>query len=54
MDLAIGVAQKIRAATTAAEAATLVQELSRLTTRIGTELNEAGDEMRTMMKAEGL
>jgi len=54
VDLAIGVAQKIRAATTAPEAAALVQELSRLTTRIGTELNEAGDEMRTMMKAEGL
>jgi len=54
VDLAIGTAHKIRAATTAPEAAALVQELSRLTTQIGSQLNQAEVEMRTMMKAEGL
>jgi hypothetical protein len=54
VDRAIGVAQKIRAATSPADASTLARELATLATDIGAGLEEAQQQMRAMMKAEGL
>ena len=47
-------AQNIRAATSPADATTLARELLALTTEIGAGLDQAQQEMRVMMKAEGL
>jgi hypothetical protein len=54
IDRTISTAQKIRAATTVAEAAALAGELAPLTAQIGAGLHQAELEMRAMMKAEGL
>jgi hypothetical protein len=54
VDRAIAVAQNIRAATSPADATTLARELLTLTTEIGAGLDQAQQEMRVMMKAEGL
>ncbi len=54
IDRAIAAAQKIRAATSPADAAALARELPALTTEISTGLDRAQQEMRLMMKAEGL
>jgi hypothetical protein len=54
IDRAIAVAQKIRAASSASDAATLAGELLSLTTQAGDGLRRAEQNMRVMMKAEGL
>ena len=54
VDRTIGVAQNIRAATSPADAAALARELLTLTTEIAAGLDQAQQEMRAMMKAEGL
>jgi hypothetical protein len=54
IDRAISTAQKIQAAATAADAGTLVSELAAATEAIGSGLQQAEQEMRLMMKAEGL
>jgi hypothetical protein len=53
-DQAIAVAQKVRAATDAAEASKLVAELDSLTTQITAGLQEAQSHMTQMLKGEGL
>ncbi len=53
-DRAIAVAQNIRTATSPEAGATLARELLTLTTDIATGLDQAQQEMRVMMKAEGL
>jgi hypothetical protein len=53
-DRAIAVAQNIRTATSPDAGATLARELLGLTTDIATGLDQAAQEMRVMMKAEGL
>jgi hypothetical protein len=54
IDRAIAAAQKIRAATSAADASAASGELLALTTEIGEGLEQAQQDMRLMMKAEGL
>jgi len=54
IDRAIAAAQSIRAAASAGDASTLSGELLSLTTQIGDGLQQAQQEMRMMMKAEGL
>jgi hypothetical protein len=54
IDRAIGVAQKIRASSTAPDAATSARELQSTVEEIGVGLQQAEQEMRVMMKAEGL
>jgi hypothetical protein len=54
VDRAIGVAQKIRAASSPTDAAALAKELVALTADIGAGLDEVQQQMRAMMKAEGL
>ena len=54
VDRTIGVAQNIRAATAPGDAAVLARELPGLTSEIATGLEQAQQEMRAMMKAEGL
>ncbi|RPI51169.1 MAG: hypothetical protein EHM55_19620 [Acidobacteria bacterium] len=54
IDRALVVAQNIRAATSPADAAALARELPALTAEIGAGLDRAQQEMRLMMKAEGL
>lgn len=54
IDRAIASAQSIRAATAPAEAAAHARELPALTTAINEGLDRAQQEMRVMMKAEGL
>ena len=53
-DQAIALAQKIRAAASAAEAAPLVSNLIALTTQIVDGLSESQTEMASMMKGEGI
>lgn len=54
IDRAIAMAQKIRASTAAAEAETSARELRSVVEDIGAGLQRAEQEMRAMMKAEGL
>jgi hypothetical protein len=54
MDRAIETVQKIRAAISPGDAAPLTGELLSLTTEIGERLQQAQEEMRVMMKSEGL
>ena len=54
VDRAIGVAENIRAATSPTDAAAYARELLTLTSEIGAGLEQAQQEMRAMMKAEGL
>jgi hypothetical protein len=54
IDRAIATAQKVRAATTPAEATTLSGEMVSVISQIGEGLQSAQQEMRLMMKAEGL
>jgi hypothetical protein len=54
VDRAIVVAQNIRTATSPSDAGALARELSTLTTEIGAGLDAAEQEMRVIMKAEGL
>ena len=54
IDRAIATAQQIRAASLASDAATLAGELLSLTSQVGDGLRRAEQDMRTMMKAEGL
>lgn len=54
VDRAIGVAQNVRAATSPDAATVLARELLTLTTDIATGLDAAQQEMRAIMKAEGL
>lgn len=54
IERAIGVAQKIRGAASALEAQTLAGELVTLMAQLGTGLQNAQQDMRVMMKAEGL
>ena len=53
-DQAIALAQKIRAAASAAEAAPLVSNLIALTTQIVDGLSQSQTEMASMMKGEGI
>ena len=53
-DQAIALAQKIRAAASAAEAAPLVSNLIALTTQIVDGLSQSQTEMASMMKGEGM
>lgn len=54
IDRAMGIAQKVRAATALPEAATLSGEMVSVISQIGEGLQSAQQEMRLMMKAEGL
>jgi hypothetical protein len=54
IDRAIATAQKIRAASTQGEALSLASELSSQISQIGGGIESAQQEMRAMMKAEGL
>ncbi|MSO30278.1 MAG: hypothetical protein EXQ48_04935 [Acidobacteria bacterium] len=54
IDRAIAAAQKVRATASVGEASAVSGELLALTTQIGDGLQQAQQEMRTMMKAEGL
>jgi hypothetical protein len=54
VDRAIGVAQNVRAATSPADAGVLARDLLTLTTEIASGLDAAQQEMRAIMKAEGL
>ena len=54
VDRTIGVAQNIRSATSPGDAAALARELPMLTAEISAGLEQAQQEMRAMMKAEGL
>jgi hypothetical protein len=54
LDRAIAAAQSIRAASSSGDAAAAARELSTLTSDIGAGLERAQQEMRVMMKAEGL
>lgn len=54
IDRAIAAAQKIRAAGSAAEAAPAVRDLQTIVEDIGRGLQQSEQEMRLMMKAEGL
>ena len=54
IDRAIETAQKVRAAATSAEASTLAGELVSLISQIGEGVQSGQQEMRLMMKAEGL
>lgn len=54
IDRAIAVAQTIRASSAASDAATSARELQSLVQDIGVGLQEAEQEMRAIMKAEGL
>ena len=54
IDQAIAAAQKVRAATSVGDASAASGELLALTTQIGDGLQQAQQEMRMMMKAEGL
>jgi hypothetical protein len=54
IDRAIAVAQTIRASSAASDAATSARELQSLIQDIGVGLLEAEQEMRAIMKAEGL
>ncbi len=54
IDRAIAVAQTIRASSAASDAATSARELQALVQEIGVGLQGAEQEMRAMMKAEGL
>ncbi len=54
IERAIAAAQKVRAATSVGDASAVSGELLALTTQIGDGLQQAQQEMRMMMKAEGL
>ena len=54
IDRGIAAAQNIRAATSPADAAASVRELTSIVEQIGARLQQAEQEMRLMMKAEGL
>jgi len=54
IDRAIASAQKVRAATSVGDASAASDELLGLTTQIGDGLQQAQQEMRMMMKSEGL
>jgi hypothetical protein len=54
IDRAISTAQQIQSAATATEASTLVPQLAAASEAIGSGLQQAEQEMRLMMKAEGL
>jgi hypothetical protein len=54
LDRAIATAQNIRTATTPAEATSLARDLVTLVTDLGAGLDAAQQDMRVMMKAEGL
>ena len=54
LDRAIAAAQRIRASSSSADAVDAARELSSLTSDINAGLERAQQEMRVMMKAEGL
>ena len=54
IDRGIATAQNIRAATSPADAAAPVREVTSIVEQIGAKLQQAEQEMRLMMKAEGL